>query len=110
MSAPGFWEIVTLAVIALLVFGPDKLPGMARTIGKTLGQFKREARSTMDELKRAADLDELREARRELTQATAEVERQANLSTALAADERSKTRRREPRAVAAPPPFDPDAT
>jgi TatA/E family protein of Tat protein translocase len=55
MSAPGFWEIATLAVIAMLVFGPDKLPGMARTVGKTLGQFKREARSTMDELKRAAD-------------------------------------------------------
>ena len=29
-----------VGVLALLVFGPDKLPGMARSIGKTLNQVK----------------------------------------------------------------------
>jgi sec-independent protein translocase protein TatB len=110
MSAPGFWEIVTLAVIALLIFGPDKLPGMARTVGKTIGQVRREARATMNELRRAADFEELRQARRELSEATAEVERQANLGDPLGRPDRRRGRVRDEPAATAPPPFDPDAT
>ena len=40
-----------VGVLALLVFGPDKLPGMARSVGKTLNQIKTmasEAKSEFD--------------------------------------------------------------
>ena len=40
-----------VGVLALLVFGPDKLPGMARSVGKTLNQLKTmasEAKSEFD--------------------------------------------------------------
>lgn len=110
MSTPGFWEIVMLGFLALLIFGPDKLPGMAKTVGKTLGTLKREAQSTVDELKRAADLEELREAGRELSEATREVERQANLSEVVSAPAADGDARDDRPAVQAPPPFDPDAT
>lgn len=54
----GFWEIVGLAVIALFVFGPERLPGMARSAGRTLVTLRREANKTLGELKDAAGLDE----------------------------------------------------
>ena len=48
----GFPELVTIFVVALLVFGPRKLPDLGRSLGKSLAEFKRasnELRSTLDE-------------------------------------------------------------
>ncbi|HUG44021.1 MAG TPA: twin-arginine translocase TatA/TatE family subunit [Acidobacteriota bacterium] len=44
----GFPEIVVIFIVALLVFGPRKLPELGRQLGKSLGEFKR----ATDELKR----------------------------------------------------------
>ena len=56
---PGFQEILVIAVVALLVFGPDRLPELARTAGKTLAKFREETRRNVDELKRVADVQDL---------------------------------------------------
>ena len=48
----GVWEMVIILVIALIVFGPRKLPELGRSLGKSLGEFKRasnELRHTLDE-------------------------------------------------------------
>jgi TatA/E family protein of Tat protein translocase len=37
----GGWEFVLIAGLALLLFGPDKLPQFARTIGRFMRDFKR---------------------------------------------------------------------
>jgi sec-independent protein translocase protein TatB len=37
----GFWELGIIAVVALLVIGPEQLPGVARTVGKWVGTAKR---------------------------------------------------------------------
>lgn len=37
----GFPEMIVLLVIALMVFGPKKLPEMGRTVGKSLREFRR---------------------------------------------------------------------
>lgn len=66
MSMPGFWELAVLAVLALLIFGPDRLPGMLRGVGKTVGTVRREARTALDELKQASDFEDVREAAKEL--------------------------------------------
>ena len=110
MSAPGFWEIATLVVLALLIFGPEKLPSLARSAGKTIAQFKREAQSTMDEFKRAADLQEMQEAGRELRDAAKEIEAQADLTGPVASDDGAVERPQERATAVLPPPFDPDAT
>jgi len=34
----GFWELAVIMVVALLVIGPDKLPGLARTAGLWVGK------------------------------------------------------------------------
>ncbi len=41
MFGIGGWEFVLIAVLALLLFGPDKLPQIARTLGRFMRDFKR---------------------------------------------------------------------
>jgi sec-independent protein translocase protein TatB len=119
MSAPGMWEWIFLAVLALLIFGPDKLPGIAKSAGKTINTFKREAQSTLDELKRSADLQELNELAGELKSTTADLKRSAALTgpvasaagaTAVAAESASGPAEESTAYAALPAPFDPDAT
>lgn len=47
----GWLEIVTLIVVALLVFGPDKLPGVARDAAQMLKQFRRMAKDARSQIK-----------------------------------------------------------
>ena len=52
MFGLGFTEIVVILVVALLVFGPDRLPELARSLGRGLAEFRRASndlrRSVMD--------------------------------------------------------------
>jgi TatA/E family protein of Tat protein translocase len=48
----GMPELLIILTIALIIFGPRKLPELGRSLGKSLGEFKRasnELRSTLDE-------------------------------------------------------------
>ena len=48
----GMPELIIVFVIALIIFGPRKLPEIGRSLGKSIGQFKKassELRSTLDE-------------------------------------------------------------
>jgi sec-independent protein translocase protein TatA len=48
----GMPELMIILFIALIVFGPRKLPELGRSLGRSLGEFKRasnELRSTLDE-------------------------------------------------------------
>lgn len=48
----GMPELIIIFVIALIIFGPRKLPELGRSLGKSLAEFKRasnELRSTLEE-------------------------------------------------------------
>jgi Tat protein translocase TatB subunit len=40
LESIGTSELILIAVVALIVFGPRKLPQMVKTIGKTMAEFK----------------------------------------------------------------------
>lgn len=39
----GMSEMVLVFIVALIVFGPDKLPEIARTLGKSINEIKKPA-------------------------------------------------------------------
>ena len=45
----GFGEIALIVFVALLLFGPKKLPELAKAAGKTLKEFKNATKGIMDE-------------------------------------------------------------
>ncbi|WP_029415596.1 Sec-independent protein translocase protein TatB [Brevundimonas bacteroides] len=59
----GGLEYLIIAVVALIVVGPERLPAMLRQLGKWVAQMRRmanEFRSSFDEMARQSELDELR--------------------------------------------------
>jgi Tat protein translocase TatB subunit len=57
MPMIGPLEIMLVAVVALLVFGPEKLPEMARTVGRTANQLRRMAADLKEEFNAELDFD-----------------------------------------------------
>ena len=58
MFGIGLPELLVIAVIALLVVGPKKLPELAKTLGKGLSEFKKATEGATEDLKGALKDDE----------------------------------------------------
>ncbi len=56
----GFWELTIIAIVALIVIGPDKLPGVARTAGKWVGRTRRFVSQVKNDIDKEIQQDELR--------------------------------------------------
>jgi len=58
MGPIGFPEMLVIAVVALIIFGPRKLPELGRSLGRSINEFKRasnELRTTLDDEIRAEE-------------------------------------------------------
>ena len=55
----GIWELVLIMVIALIVIGPERLPGMARNVGRWVGKARGMVRSVKAEIDRELAAEEL---------------------------------------------------
>ncbi len=62
----GFSEMIVIAVIALVVLGPEKLPRVARTAGHLLGRMQRYVNDVKADINREVELDELRKLQKEM--------------------------------------------
>lgn len=58
----GFWELSIIALVGLIVIGPDRLPGVARAIGKWVGRTRRFVNQVKSDIDREIQQDELRKA------------------------------------------------
>lgn len=55
----GMTELIVILVVALVVIGPKRLPELARTLGKALGDFKRATSDFQDSFSLEDDYDPL---------------------------------------------------
>ena len=61
MFGIGMQELIIIAIIALIIVGPKKLPDLAKTLGKGFGEFKRATDGMTDDLKETLKEDEKRD-------------------------------------------------
>jgi len=61
MFGIGMPEFVLILVVALIVIGPKKLPDMARSLGRAMGEFKKAAREFKDTMNVEEDVKELKD-------------------------------------------------
>ncbi len=70
----GFSEMIVIAVIALIVLGPEKLPRVARTAGHLLGRMQRYVNDVKADINREVELDELRKLQKEMQNTAQSIE------------------------------------
>jgi sec-independent protein translocase protein TatB len=70
----AFSEIVVIAVVALVVIGPERLPKVARTLGHMFGRLQRYVNEVKSDISREMELDELRKLQSEVQTAARELE------------------------------------
>jgi sec-independent protein translocase protein TatB len=56
----GFSELLLIAIVALIVIGPERLPKVARTLGHLFGRMQRYVNDVKADISREMELDELR--------------------------------------------------
>jgi sec-independent protein translocase protein TatB len=63
----GFWELMMIGVVALVVIGPERLPGVARTTGKWVGKIRRfvgDVKADIDQELKAEELKRILDVQR----------------------------------------------
>jgi sec-independent protein translocase protein TatA len=65
----GMPELVVIFVIALIIFGPRKLPELGRSLGRSLNEFRRASNELKNTLEEEVRLDEQRETARQRAEA-----------------------------------------
>ena len=64
----SFSELLVIAVVALLVIGPEKLPKVARTVGAFTGRMQRYVAQIKEEVNREVRFEELQKLQQEIKQ------------------------------------------
>lgn len=60
MFGIGMPELLLILAVALIVIGPKKLPDLARTLGKAMGEFKRATNDLKQTIEQESGLDDVR--------------------------------------------------
>lgn len=90
----GVPELLLIMAVALIVFGPRKLPEIGRTLGKAMGEFKKATDDLKNTIEREVRIEELKQIGPSLTAPYESVSRSEPLPEKLA----------EPLSAPVPPP------
>jgi sec-independent protein translocase protein TatB len=74
----GFSELMVIALVALVVIGPERLPRVARTLGHLAGRLQRYVADVKADINREVELDELRKMRDSVQGAASEMQSSFN--------------------------------
>ena len=64
----GFQELIIIFAIALLVFGPKKLPEVGRSLGKALREFRKTSDEIKEKLEEEIQADDFKEIKTEINE------------------------------------------
>lgn len=103
----GLAEMAVIALVAVIVFGPDKLPDLARQAGRFIKQMKTFANATRDDLRNelGPEFSDL-----ELRDLDPRTIVRKHIAEAMADDEEPQRKRHRPLAPGELPPYDAEAT
>jgi len=74
----GFSEMMVIAVVALVVLGPERLPKVAKTVGHLVGRMQRYVADVKSDITREMELEELRKFRQTVEETASSVQSSFN--------------------------------
>jgi sec-independent protein translocase protein TatB len=74
----GFSELMVIALVGLIVIGPERLPKVARTVGHLLGRLQRYVGDVKSDISREMQLEDLKKLQAQVTEQARDMERQVN--------------------------------
>ncbi|MGD2138757.1 MAG: Sec-independent protein translocase protein TatB [Burkholderiales bacterium] len=83
----GISELMIIAVVGLIVIGPERLPRVARTLGHLIGRMQRYVSDIKADINREVELDELRQLQSTMKDAAEEIEKSVSKQVNYVEDE-----------------------
>lgn len=83
----SFSELMVIAVVALIVIGPEKLPKVARTLGALMGRMQRYIAQVKDEVNREVRFEELQKLQQEIQQGVQGAQQEIQIASNKLQDE-----------------------
>ena len=100
----GFSEMVVIAVVALIVLGPERLPKVARTVGHLLGRLNRYVNEVKADINREMELEELRKFKEQFQDAATSFEQTIHKEMSGVQDNLEQIQKAATAAPSEPPP------
>lgn len=74
----SFTELMVIALVGLVVIGPERMPKVARTAGHLLGRLQRYVSDVKADINREMQLEDLKKLQTEVAEQARDMERQVN--------------------------------
>ena len=86
----GFTELLVIAIVALIVIGPERLPKFARTLGHLFGRMQRYVNDVKADISREMELEELKKMQSSMEDAARSFQSSVNQGAAEAEKEMNR--------------------